>query len=281
MTLSFFSLVTSPAEIISTTETILGCATCFFYKQDERYIYLVTNWHVVTGRNPMAPNISNSGAIPTHLRLRLHKNVGDGKISLSQKLLCLFNINDQDGNSPKWLEHPKHRYNIDVVVLRIEKESSFMSNVFFRCISEYSHFEERYAESAMDDIIVIGYPWGLDGGDRVLPLFKRGSIASEPTIDYNGLPQFLIDCKTTKGMSGAPVICLHKGIWSPTEKESDAVVGTVEKFSGIYSGRWHAKEFGEHTKATDEITEIGIVWKKAVIEEIIQGGVFGTEICKL
>ena len=66
--INFLSLVTAPVEVLSSTGTTSQNATGFFYMRDEKWIYFVTNWHVVTGRYPTSPQMSKTAAIPTVLR---------------------------------------------------------------------------------------------------------------------------------------------------------------------------------------------------------------------
>jgi hypothetical protein len=68
-------------------------------------------------------------------------------------------------------------------------------------------------------------------------------------------------------MSGSPVIAGHDGFYGKGGKITDgAIFGTVESFLGIYSGRFGRDELG---------AQLGRVWKKSVIEEIIDTGVAG------
>lgn len=62
-------------------------------------------------------------------------------------------------------------------------------------------------------------------------------------------------------MSGSPVILRRNGIW----QEPDAGIGTRQCFLGIYSGRL----IGD----TEFEAQLGIVWKKHLIEEIINAGI--------
>jgi len=280
--LSFLSSVAAPIEIFSSTGNYLGRATSFFYSRDEKWSYLVTNWHIVTGRHPASPRISETGAIPIRFRLTLHRRVSEKHISLSQKVILDGELNDETGAAPKWLEHPSHKFKVDVIVLKIPNDDKFRSEIRCGYLSEYSSFQEDYHAQAMDDVFVIGYPWGLTGGDPVLPVYKRGSVASEPLVDFGKLPRFLIDCRTAKGMSGSPVICSHSGIWSRNGKlENDSIIGTVQNFAGVYSGRLRPKETGENDDRLDQVTEIGVIWKKSVVEEIVRHGVAGTMLSEI
>lgn len=277
--LNFFSMVTAPIEVLCSAGTSLSQATGFFYMRDEQWIYFVTNWHVVTGRDPFSPRHSRSGAIPTVLRLKLHKKVAEDRISLSQKVQLDVSINDVSGDAPEWLEHPTHKYKVDLAVIKIPRDDDFNEKVKCSCLVEYPEFQENFSPSVMNDVFVVGYPWGLTGGDPVLPLYKRGSVASEHIVDYRGLPRFLIDCRTASSMSGSPVICAHSGIWSPNGKWDDqSIIGTVENFAGVYSGRLKMQDPHEDTPDTDLISEIGVVWKKEALDEIVEHSVLGTKL---
>ena len=108
--LNFFSLVTFPIEVIGSNGQVCSKATGFFHSKSQENIYLVTNWHVVTGRDINDPSKSKNGVIPTHIKCILHGNVGDGLINKQFIKELIIPINDKNGNSPKWCEHPKLKY---------------------------------------------------------------------------------------------------------------------------------------------------------------------------
>jgi hypothetical protein len=119
-------------------------------------------------------------------------------------------------------------------------------------------------------VYVLGYPYDINGG-KELPIWKRGSIATEPSINIDNLPKILIDTATRPGMSGSPVIYRRSGIIykdDSMELSKDTIIGTISGFLGVYSGRINAKDTLE--------AQLGIVWKEEVIEEILKGEVFGT-----
>lgn len=272
--IDWLSSTTAPIEMIGTDDRTCGRASGFFYSRDEDNFFFVTNWHVVVGRDPSKLNIIKYKAVCA--RLRLHAKVGEGEaISLTRKMEYKIRINDDCGENPVWFEHPIYREQADVVIIKIRR-TDLENVVTLRTIGDCDLTPE-YKESVMDDVFVIGYPWGLHGGDQVLPLYKRGSIASEPVVDQQGLPRFLIDCRTAESMSGSPVICSHSGIWMPNGKvEPNTTIGTVRKFVGVYSGRLYG-----HDVEDERVTDIGQVWKKRVIDEIIASGVPGRKFSEL
>lgn len=65
--------------------------------------------------------------------------------------------------------------------------------------------EELEALRFMEDIIMIGYPNGVQDSKNNFPIFRRGSTATHPGIDYEGNPECVIDMTVTPGSSGSPV----------------------------------------------------------------------------
>ena len=213
------SLCTAPIELFADDGPSCGkTASGFFIRRDEKNVFFATNWHVVTGRDPTRPNLAPLGVkLPCVARLKLHTLVKNkpGMLSLVHKSECRVKLNNADGEQPEWLNIPTMREKADVVVLMLDR-AELDENVIYTTIAD-CQLSPEYQEAVMDDVFVVGYPSGLSGGDGVLPLYKRGSIASEPAIDQQRLPRFLINCRTAEGMSGSPVICSHSGIWSPDE----------------------------------------------------------------
>ena len=283
-TLHHFSLATAPLRVFNADDTHLSTATSFFYEATDSQLFLITNWHVVTGRDPTTPSYSKTGAVPYVLKIKVHKKQekvdGRKNIVVSEISEICIPINSEDGNAPKWLEHPEHKIKVDVVGIKIEKHLEFREAHELNVANKWKEYHKNYEPGAMDDVFVVGYPWGLSataerGGG--LPVYKRGCIASDPTIDFRRLPCVLIDCRTTKAMSGSPVIASHTGIFMPDGRMSNnTVFGTVSKFLGIYAGRLCGDEPIEGYE--ENISEIGIVWKASVLEAITQRGIPGTPV---
>jgi hypothetical protein len=282
--LHYLSYVTTPVIVMGANKIELGGGTAFFYCTNETELYLVTNWHVVTGRNPLAPTRSRTAAIPTHLQISLHPaewHDGVEYVNITKTNELELEINSLNGESPHWLEHPFYRHKVNVIVIEINKSN--LGNSKYLCVNKWPSHEERYVPAVMSDVYVIGYPYGLTGGTTVLPLYKRGNVSSEPRIDNNGLPRFPIDCRTSPSMSGSPVIASHSGLWNPNGKMTkDSIIGTVQKFVGIYSGRLYDKSFHDERATIDSYpSEIGIVWHMNVINDIIEGKSKGTPLSAL
>ena len=156
------------------------------------------------------------------------------------------------------------------------------AEVIYHCLSDWDELDGKYQPSIMDDVFIIGYPWGLSGGNEVLPIFKKGSIASEPDVNQSNLPRILVDSRTTEGNSGSPVIVSHSGYYLHNKNSpEEAIIGTLHAFLGIYSGRLTADELENLGASNKEVTELGIVWKEEVIQEIIEGNTLGTKLSEM
>ena len=282
--LHYFSLSTAPIEVLNVQDKRLSAATSFFYETEDSQLFLITNWHVVTGRHPSNQSSSKTGSVPNTLKIKVHrrqKEVDGEKTIVSSDIddVCIP-INSEDGNEPRWLEHPDFGLKVDVVGIKIEEHSEFRKKYHFTVANKWKEFHSDYEPEVMDDVFVIGYPWGLSatsGRGGGIPIYKRGSVASDPIIDFRRLPCVLIDCRTTESMSGSAVIAARTGIFMPDGQMSDStVLGTVSMFLGIYSGRLIGKRSVEDSEK--DISEIGIVWKASVLDAITQHGNPGTPL---
>ena len=75
----------------------------------------MTNWYVVTGRNPETgqPLDKQTGAVPDELQVLYHRKGEPGAWIQVRQLLY-----DADGD-PLWFEHPTHGRKVDIVALPI------------------------------------------------------------------------------------------------------------------------------------------------------------------
>jgi hypothetical protein len=105
-------------------------------------------------------------------------------------------------------------------------------------------------------VSVVGFPFGIAAGGG-LPIWATGFIASEPQVDYEHLPIFLIDCRSRPGQSGSPVIAYRSGGAVTTGGGVSVFTGSVFRLLGIYSGR------------INEQSDIGRVRKTTAIQELV------------
>ena len=221
-------------------------------------IYLVTNWHVVTGLVPstLLPIDANLPK-PSVLRLFYKRRANEQRTTVNTWTL---DIKLYDRGNPVWFEHSK-RQHVDVVALKVPvAELGEFANLPINSIEQ----ESRLKLYVGMDSFVLGFPEGISGPGKT-PIWKRASIASEPDYDFRNVPGFIVDTATRSGMSGSPVIVRHSGIFKPHEEpqfRGDEILGTVSKFVGIYSGRYADDPMG---------VSLGMVWRSVVLDDILTG----------
>lgn len=253
------SLMVFPiAMMLKETETVLAKATAFFYLRNSK-MYLITNWHNVSGLNSLnGKPLSSNGGIPDMLSMPLMYQLAPIKWYEGQ-------INLYENGKANWFVHPVFKERVDVIALEIEFENN-EEGVMTTPINK-ADFSDYDLEIG-DDVFVIGYPYNLTGG-AFFPIWKRGSVATEPDVNIDGLPKILVDTASKPGMSGSPVIFRRNGIHTKSGKiDSSTTMGMIQNFVGVYSGR----VVGD----SDFDSQLGIVWKKNVIDEIIDGKIKDT-----
>ncbi len=208
-----------------------------------------------------------SAAFPTKIRTKARiVNPSNPKYFFTD-CFTIDLYDDDNYEKPKWFVHPTHDYNVDVIAIPFANRCEIPPLVRIFPINEYE-FDNDFEIEVSDDVFILGYPFDLTGG-KELPIWKRGTISTEPILDLDNLPKFLVDTATRSGMSGSPVIMQRNGFHRLNDKEvtSKDILGRIRLFAGIYSGRIGAENNFE--------TQLGIVWKQIVIEEIINGQKLG------
>jgi hypothetical protein len=233
-------------------------ATGCLWKADGVH-FLITNWHNVTGWDPVRDcALDASGFTPNFVETLLLVEHPKG-YGLRARVVPLF---DSSGRAT-WLEHPRFARRVDVVAVPLEVPEGLATLP----VNRYPHWFP-FDLQVGDDAFVLGFPHGMMGGPLTLPIWKRASLATEPNVDLDDLPKMLIDTATRGGMSGSPAIAVRRGFANLSGRElgPKTAFGAPEQFLGIYSGR-----VGEDVMGV----QLGIVWKAAVIQEIIDAGVRG------
>lgn len=95
--------------------------------------------------------------------------------------------------------------------------------------------------SPLDPIVMVGYPNGIWDQENNLPIFRQGVIASVPDKDFNGKPEFLIDCACFPGSSGSPVFLYNNTSYYSKSKGGMMMGGLRVSLLGVlYAGPQHS-----------------------------------------
>lgn len=254
----------------------IGRGTGFLYQpKGKDKVFLVTNYHVITASSPKEPSVILEGYpdCPDEISISVlsRKNHQPFKIGYSLK----------KGADPTWVEHKDREKGVDIVAIPIElPEDAMVINQRKLNLIDNINFEIG------SDLFIVGFPFGFGAGD-FFPIWKRGTVASEPLFKPEGLQKFYIDSYTNPGMSGSPVFAFENREMFSLEGEeallfkkyengeispldflrkcpSDKMVNLFQKkhmqLVGIYSGRIFLQN--------EKDPNIGIVWQKQLIDEM-------------
>lgn len=257
----------------------VGSGTAFFHQRWGRH-FLITNWHVVTARNPQSPGELLDGYPASPTSFQLHLPVRDDPDRYVPSELFPLYASDQ----PSWfetsLENRGTVARIDLVALPFEFPES-PTGPLVTCIEEFTPEEHQYLRVGRD-VVIVGYPFGIRA-ENPFPIWKRGFVASEPSLLIGGLPKYYIDSPGRPGMSGSPVFMITKGIGLPretanslrqltkgaalaairnldTEEILNAPDVNIMQFAGVYSG-----SVGDQGL---ERLRVGVAWHAAMVDRL-------------
>lgn len=223
----------------------LSTATGFVVRGQHGH-YLVTNRHNVTGRHQdTGEPLSRTAGVPDEVAIQ-HNALGVlGR--WTQKVEPLFT----DG-IPRWYEHPRFGSKADFVALPLSQLPGIQIYPY-----DLANPGPPIHVGPADSVSVVGFPFGRAVAGYVA-IWASGFLASEPDLDYDGLPVMLIDCRSRPGQSGSPVIAHRSGGMVPTIGGGSAAYSDpVTRFLGIYSGR------------ISQESDLGLVWKASAVAELM------------
>jgi len=125
---------------------------------------------------------------------------------------------------------------------------------------------------------MVGYPYGFHDTYNSLPIWKTGSLASEPESDFQGKPLLLVDISSFRGMSGSPVFAVRHGAYET--HEGKAAIGSARRFLGVFSAfqsisiKRYLEQLADTSRIgviSEENLQLGYVWKASILSEVVAG----------
>jgi Trypsin-like peptidase domain len=170
----------------------IGFATGFLYAGPNATRWLVTNWHVVTGRRPDDPGflIGKKPASPSWLSFTVEEPNGANRQVMQ---LALY---DSDG--PTWIEDGREQ-GVDLALIRLDERPLFPLP-----------FSQTFAPNSSGrlqpgrEVVMIGHPFKL-GTHFASAIWKSAMVASDRDVGRGSKPWILLDAPGVPGMSGSPV----------------------------------------------------------------------------
>jgi hypothetical protein len=219
-------------------EMALTCASGFFFERSER-LYLVSSRHVFLD--------IDSGHRPDRIEIEIHTdpdNLGQS-VRFSIPLYCQ--------QKSVWKEAVDGGGAVDVAVIEIYK-SALPRQTFFKAFTpgDLKGADEQVAIGST--LLAVGYPLGFEDTLHHLPVARHATLASSFGLRFKGKGYFLVDARTHRGLSGAPVVMQH-------EVTGDGS-GFGWKLLGIHSARL---ESDTRDPAFDETLGLNSIWYADVL----------------
>jgi hypothetical protein len=203
----------------------IGCGTGFFYTHkidsEKTLPLIVTNNHVVAGavkgRFQLHESDDNEGAKPAGRYVNV----------------------ELDNFQKRWISHPNSQIDLCVMPFHPVKELAARNGkqIFHKQFDQSLLPNATLLEelTAVEDIIMAGYPNGLWDSSNNLPIIRRGVTASHPSFNFCGRNEFVIDAACYPGSSGSPVLLFNSGSYSA--KDGSVKFGNRVSLLGVlYAG---------------------------------------------
>lgn len=197
----------------------LGTGFFFNFKINEETFIpaIITNKHIVKG--------AITGEFQVHESHSREKPQPSG-----QFLSLIF-----DDFEKRWIPHPDSEVDLcampfQPIIEETEKrgKSLFVIPLDESLIPSKSQLEEL---SAVEEVLMVGYPIGLSDRVNNFPLIRRGITATHPSVDYQGKSKGVIDAACFPGSSGSPVLIVNQGFYGG--KSGTVVGGTRAILLGV------------------------------------------------
>lgn len=203
-----------------------GTGTGFFFDfpldEQKRIPVIITNKHVVAD--------SLLGQFQLH-----EAEIKDGQAKPSGKFFTVA----LDQFSRRWIPHLNQNVDLCAMLFQpLRVEAARQNKVIFNIsldkslVLTDSALEEL---SAVEDVLMVGYPIGLWDEVNNLPLIRRGITATHPAIDFCGRSEGVIDAACFPGSSGSPVVYLNEGVIR-TKPGSMSIGGSRAALLGVLFG---------------------------------------------
>lgn len=132
-------------------------------------------------------------------------------------------IRDADGVA-LWTQHPDR----DVAVMAITAPEAFArAAIPLEWLADATTFD-HWRVGPGDELMALGYPYGLSSNRAGFPILRLGRISSYPLTPIRAFPTFLLDFAVSQGNSGGPVF------WAPSaHRRPDAPVPDHPFIAGV------------------------------------------------
>ena len=233
---------TSIIEIYDSNNRKIGSATCFFIKNENDDIFLVSNRHVLKPATSMKLCISHLDSCSNET----HKKY------IVQKTKDIFYSDDYDLGIMKFTE----------IYNQLQMKDS---SLLVTCIP-YAGIENDFAKyNRIEEVLTVGYPKTLINKSVNLPIVRNGITSSGLCDKLNNKEEFFINIPTVGGSSGSPVFHI-------SDDKKVKLIGIVDSYHVEKVKIYQNRNRLYHKKCIDIInipTGIGYVIKTTILLELL------------
>ncbi len=235
----------STVRIESKTPKGTSTGTGFFYicrvkgKPNVTIPLIVTNWHVI------------SNAVETTLVFT--KKEGDRPSDKKTGYVTFYPPWE------RWIRHPSN--DVDMAVLPLQPIVNMIRNqtkneVFYMTYdsSMIPGEDEFRTITQLDEVAMIGYPNGYWDEVNNQPIFRKGAVATRPSMNYMGKREYLVDMPVFPGSSGSPILLVSEGSFYDRRHRGMVLGGRIKLLGVNYAthlNRIFNKDEVRMTKAGD------------------------------
>lgn len=183
---------------------------------------LFSNKHVFWGKKDYRSKKYLDKDSQKTIQITVHQKNSDGSYSLGDIRTFKFKL---ERSGAGYFEDGTHE--IDVACVNISdvyKQELNMKSIGLEKFNDYSLDQVHASEK----IVFVGYPTNFYDRKNSFPVLRSGFVASIPSIDFDGLPQILLDAQVFPGSSGSPVFVGVHGHWKLLGIISSAPLSPVE-----------------------------------------------------
>ncbi|MDP3979952.1 MAG: hypothetical protein Q8Q33_00910 [Chlamydiota bacterium] len=179
------------------------------------------------------------------------------KISHNQYEKLFYEFPVRDKGKPLWVRHPDPDIDVAAMFITLPAGSDIvlLSTRFLATDQVLEHYEIHPG----DELMVLGFPYGVGCNDVDFPILRSGNIASFPITPVKKARSFLFDFQVFEGNSGGPVYCFYPGRFYRglyhNQQPVQYIVGLVSR--GVSAVQIKKKIFGvsekKHTLVLAEV----------------------------
>lgn len=181
--------------------------------------FIITNKHVVDG--------ANFGSFMVHESM-----FSDGKEYPSENSVEV----QIDNFSDQWFRHKDNDIDLCAFPIQslIDESSRLGRKVYFSSIGKENILsdDDLLNLSALEDVVMVGYPIGLTDQAHNLPILRRGTTASHSGINFDGRNEAVVDLAVFPGSSGSPILIVNEGSYHD-HKGGSLMIGNRVVFLGV------------------------------------------------